>query len=101
MELPTQGIIGKRFLVIGVTCDGGEYDPSDTKRYPPDIFIPVPHAEDGSCPTTFMLPSAAYVEFVEGFAERELETTEGYLDDGLLDQLIVKIKSYISKQSKR
>jgi hypothetical protein len=100
MELPARPNSERRFLVIGVTCDGGEYDPADVKKYPPDRYIPIPHADDGSSPTTFALPSAAYVEFIEGFAESELEATEGYLEAPLLDELILKIKAYDAKLRK-
>jgi len=101
MELPSvPEATAKRFLVAGVTCDGGEYNPANVKKYPPSMYFPIPHAEDGSSPTTFRLPSAVYAEFIESFFEHELEATEGFLDAPLLDALIVKLKTYVAgKQS--
>ena len=97
MELPAApGATAKRFLVAGVTCDGGEYDPEDSRKYPPSTYFPIPYAEDGSSPTAFRLPSAVYAEFVEGFFEHELEATEGYLEASLLDDLIAKLKAYVA-----
>jgi hypothetical protein len=98
MELPAEpAATARRFLVAGVTCDGGEYDPRDSKKYPPSTYFPIPHASDGSSPTTFRLPSAVYAEFVEGFFEHELEATEGFLEAPLLDDLIVKLKAYVAR----
>jgi hypothetical protein len=88
----------KKYVVVGVTCDGGEYDPHDTAKYPPDQYIAIPHAEDGSCPTCFRLPSAAYVEFIEQFNENELEVSEGYLEQRQFDELVLKLKAYVRKQ---
>jgi hypothetical protein len=87
----------RRFLVVGVTSDGGDYDPANTKKYPPDEYIEIPHASDGSCETGLWLPSAAYVGFVDSFAEKLLQATEGYLKPHLLDALIKKLQAYLAK----
>ena len=97
MELPASpDATEQRFLGARVTYDGGEYDPADSKKYPPSTYFPIPHAADGSSPTTFRLPSAVYAEFVEGFFEHELEATDGFLDAPLLDDLIAKLKAYVA-----
>ena len=102
MELPSVGVQPRRrFLVAGVTCDGGEYDPTNSSKYPPSAYIPIPYAADGSCPTTFHLPSAAYAEFVQGFFEDELEPTEGLLDTEHFDDLVLKLKACVAAKQKR
>jgi hypothetical protein len=99
MQLPSVPTEPKerRFLVVGVTCDGGEYDPLNEAKYPPFAYFPIPHAEDGSCATGFRLPSAAYAEFVEGFRESELQATEHFLDSAVFDNLITTLKTYVAK----
>jgi hypothetical protein len=84
-----------RFIVIGITSDGGNYDPSDARRYLPDTYFPMPSEADG--PTTSGLPlrCAAYAEFLQDFALQELAGTGGYVDAATLDALIAWIQAYI------
>ena len=98
-ELPGDNAapLERRFLVEGITSDGGQYDPANIKKYPPDQYIQIPHAADGSCATGLRLPSAAYVGFITPFSEKLLEATEGYLEPQLLDELIKKLQAYLAK----
>ena len=89
----------RRFLVVGLTSDGGEYDSTNNKKYPPDEYIQIPHAENGDSTTGLRLPSAAYVEFVAPFNESLLKATTGYLDARLLDSLIKKLQACLAKKS--
>jgi hypothetical protein len=80
--------------VVGVTSDGGDYDPSDQHRYHPALFIPMPHAEDGSCRTTFTIPCAAKATWVQHFDRTELEITRGCLEGDDLQELLDKLDAY-------
>ena len=87
-----------RLIVVGITTDGGRYDPADTRRYPPDAYLSVPSAKDGSASTGLHRTSAAYAGFVQDFDRSELEGTGGSVDGAFLDSLIRWLQAYFRKQ---
>ena len=94
---PTQDNPSRCILVVGVTTDNDKYDPVDRTNYPPDLFIQMPHSEDGKCPSSFTSPCAAKANWVQRFVVTQLGPVVGYLDDALLDDLILKRKAYNKK----
>lgn len=95
-EMPPSGV-----LVVGITSDGGEYDPANTRKYPPDEYIQVPHAEGGSSTTGLFRASAAYADWVQIFDKSAVVATGGFLQDHLLDELITKLQNYVRKTTGR
>jgi hypothetical protein len=83
--------------VVGVTSDGGEYDPSDTVAYDPELFFPMPFAKDGSHATTFTVPCAAKMTWVQGFTRDKIEVTDGFLPAADFDALVERLKAYRRK----
>jgi len=87
-----------RLIVIGITSDGGNYDPADSRRYPPDRYFTIPSAADGSVSTGLHRRCAVYAEFVQDFARSQLTGTGGFIDAELLESLMAWIRAYIRKQ---
>ena len=93
-EVPPSSI-----LVVGITSDGGEYDPANSRKYPPDKYIQIPHSADGSSTTGLFRASAAYADWVQIFDKPAVVATGGFLDKHLLDDLITKLQNYVRKTS--
>jgi len=89
------------FIVIGITSDGGNYDPADTRGYPPDLYFPIPSSPDGSSATGLLRRCAAYAEFVQDFARSEMAGTAGFVDATVLNALTAWIRAYIRNQQGR
>ena len=87
------------FFVIGVTTDKGRYDPRNTAKYDPELYIPMPYAADGSSPTGFRQPCAAKATWAQPFPFDQLELVESkYLPAADLDALFLKLKAFIQKR---
>ena len=80
--------------VVGVTSDGGEYDPANRARYDPGLYFPMPYAKDGSSPTTFTIPCAAKMTWVQSFAPDKVEATNGFLPPEELAALVAHLKAF-------
>jgi len=112
---PTKGVTKRRpcvvlmatpavedhFIVIGITSDGGNYDPTDRLRYPPELYFPIPSGPDGSLTTGLLRRCAAYAEFVQDFARSEMAGTAGFVDATVLNALTAWIRAYIRNQQAR
>jgi hypothetical protein len=71
-----------------VTSDNGRYDPTDTVTYPPREFMAMPYRADGTHPTSFDRPCAAYIEFLQTFKRRQLGAIAGQLFGRELQDLL-------------
>ncbi|MDB5358322.1 MAG: hypothetical protein JWN24_4775 [Phycisphaerales bacterium] len=83
--------------VLGVTSDNDGFDPADTQKYPPDLYVPMPYAADGSDPTTFTVPCAVKLDWFQRFDRSSIRVTSGYLPKDHLDRLLKKFDAYIAK----
>lgn len=78
----------EKIRVVGITSDGGKYDPLNIDRYPPETFYPIPWSADGSHPTTFTVSCAAKSTFVQEFSRTSLKAAGGILAGDELDGLL-------------
>jgi hypothetical protein len=81
-------------MVVGVTTDHDKYDPIDQIKYPPSVFIQMPHSEHGKCPSSFTSPCAAKANWVQRFKRTELGAIVGELEAAEVNALIVKLQAY-------
>jgi len=87
IEEPSTNLIDP-VAVIGVTSDGGRYDPASPVKYPPAIFFAMPYAADGSDPTTFTIPCAAKITWVQEFRRTNIKPAGGMLTGRRLQELL-------------
>lgn len=87
----------QRIWVVGVTTDHDEFDPLDLEKYPPDLYVAMPYAKDGSSPTTFTDPCAAKLSWFEPFLRSSLKPTGGRLPQAALRELLERLDAYIAK----
>lgn len=86
-----------RIVVVGTTTDNGRYDPANTARYDPALYIPMPHAADGSDPSGFLVPCAAKATWVQGFERENVGVVGTRLADQDLERLVQALRAWLRK----